>query len=112
MSVKVEFDSLDEMVRVLGESHKLRATLAMTEDRLYDAQEEIRRLCIPPAPVPNLADRISLESQRLAIKDMINGARSQNKIQMIKGARTLTGLGLKDAKDLVESVLPNVTHVG
>jgi ribosomal protein L7/L12 len=39
------------------------------------------------------------------IREMLNCVQSNNRIGIIKAVRTLTGLGLKEAKDLVEDAL-------
>lgn len=104
MSVKVEFDDLSEMIRVLGEADKLRNDLRNMSDRLYDAQEEVRRLRLDATnsmPAPSAFP--SVETKRESIKELIVGCQGDQKIAMIKATRLLTGLGLKEAKDLVEA---------
>lgn len=40
------------------------------------------------------------------VKSLLEAAKTVDKIGMIKAAREILGLGLKETKDLIESVLP------
>jgi ribosomal protein L7/L12 len=113
MSVKVEFESLDQMILVLGEhkldAEKFRTELDATEDRLYSAQDKVHTLeqeikLLRSGPLPALPAVPTSATVCFGIRELILAVRNNNKIGQIKAARVLAGLGLKDAKDLVESV--------
>jgi type IV secretory pathway ATPase VirB11/archaellum biosynthesis ATPase len=108
MSIKIEFDNIhdftDVFERAAQQSH--RATRA--EDALYTANDKIRdlehrleRIAIP-APIP-----VPVETVKELLRCFSNDNTAQShRINMIKQVRLITGLGLKDAKDVVDEVVP------
>lgn len=62
---------------------------------------------VPQGEIQTNFGRMSASQVAEALKTLMKEANNSfpNKIMAIKAIRTLSGLGLKDAKDLVESVL-------
>ncbi len=56
----------------------------------------------PSAPVPVIQARIDACDLGLFMRCIVDG---ESKIETIKWVRRFTGLGLKDAKDLVEAII-------
>ena len=57
------------------------------------------------ASVPQPPSFMDVSNPQREIREMLNCVQSNNRIGIIKAVRTLTGLGLKEAKDLVEDAL-------
>ena len=66
----------------------------------------------PVAPMPGAAgDGAAEEAEEQTSFDVVLQAAGEKKIQVIKVVRELTGLGLKEAKDLVDGA-PSVVKAG
>lgn len=101
MSVTITCEAED--LRALLENRENQAErIGRAEERsnrLYEVEDELRmvrdelRNAVKPA-----MEKVSADS----IRQIINGVTHGNRIQAIKVVREITGLGLKEAKDLVE----------
>ncbi len=71
-------------------------------NRAYELEEEVRSLRAQLAkPAPLVAGLVS----PIVVRGLLDAVRSGNKIMAIKEVRTMTGMGLKECKDLVEEVI-------
>ena len=61
---------------------------------------------MPAGPMPGATDADAAEEQTEF--DVVMSSFGEKKVGVIKVVRALTGLGLKEAKDLVESVPANI----
>ncbi len=64
---------------------------------------------MPQASAPQALEEVAKEEEKTEF-DVILESSGERKIQVIKVVRALTGLGLKEAKDLVESIPQPVKH--
>ncbi len=117
--VKLEFESLDDLVRHLARAEIAEAETREIGYRLEDEKarnstlhQRIRDLEIE-AKAMQLSHASSIEharpeptlfARKESVKGLIQAVQGNQKIGAIKEARLLTGLGLKEAKDLVEEV--------
>jgi ribosomal protein L7/L12 len=62
-------------------------------------------LRIPPNE--NETDLIVEHTRKVSLREVIEGVVSGNKILAIRGVRNLSGLGLRDSKELVEEAMAN-----
>jgi ribosomal protein L7/L12 len=61
---------------------------------------------VAPSPIPTLFPaQVAEQLSKLIVATRQNSSGCNDKIGMIKAVRTLTGLGLKESKDLVENAL-------
>jgi len=100
---KVEMDVLDEIVE------KISRLSALDLAKLTKKIEEKFGIegMMAPVGVPAAVTQVQAAGEKPAEKttfDIILKAAGSNKIQTIKEVRAITNLGLKEAKDLVESL--------
>lgn len=74
---------------------ELSGKLAVAEFRLSNARAEIDTMKTGPIVAPR------------DVLEMLAAMRDGKKIEAIKYCRTLTGYGLKESKDLIESAWPS-----
>jgi Ribosomal protein L7/L12 C-terminal domain len=117
MSVKIELDfyELTEALDRLTEDKRYAATLQgeLTQVKLHmeSLKSEINHLRKnPPAPPITSYPTNALAGRH--IRELIKMQHDQNKIGCIKVIREVMGLGLKEAKDFYEEIIPNPPYKG
>lgn len=88
-------DILDKAMAEQEEKNKSKPTQTNRLDRIEAKLDQLLANQMPPAPQPtvNIND----------IKFMLNGIANDQKIEAIKGLRAISGLGLKEAKEMIEA---------
>jgi ribosomal protein L7/L12 len=104
MSITVTFEGDSDDIALLVEIHdKLVRKAEASEQRMYQVEGELKEL--KGTRVPSVDPQLPSAS-RGWITELIRSVQSSNKIGAIKAVRAMTGLGLKEAKDLVEVSWP------
>lgn len=98
LHIDCEGYDLRELLTIHGETAR---QLGQKEEQFLRAQEELRALKMAALPSPtgpfyNMSGSLS---------DLVYATRTDQKILAIKVIRSLTGLGLKESKDLFEDAL-------
>jgi hypothetical protein len=110
--IKMEFETMGEMLDLMGRHSAAEAHADALREKLYAQQDQISDLkrqleeVVKPAPIP-----VPLETVRELLSCFSNDNKAQqNKIRTIKAVRIITGLGLKDAKDLCDQHHPYLAN--
>lgn len=108
MTIKIEFDSVYDLENLLsGKAEALVRAERMSDD-LYRARNEISDL---KEKLADMAKPLPIPVSTTTVKELLgcfsnDNFAQTNRIMMIKCVRIICGLGLKDAKDLVDAVVP------
>ena len=124
--IKLAIDShdlsnlLSRFTTVVTEAAQSASRHEVTLGKLYNAEDTIRDLKAKVAKYENadgtvkvspnvyLNDARQMTAERIqdSLVSLVQGAKAGNKINCIKVIREMTGLGLKEAKDLYEKADP------
>lgn len=94
--------SVDSLVDAIGSLTAIElADLAKKLEDKFGVQPVVGSVGVAPASV---AEQAATPAEEKTLFDVILTSFGSNKIQVIKEVRAITNLGLKEAKDLVESL--------
>jgi ribosomal protein L7/L12 len=67
---------------------------------------EVTAVIVEDTPVPAWPDSFvpTIETNRVFTKDLIVAIKNKQKLMAIKAVRELTGMGLKEAKDIIDTL--------
>jgi Na+-transporting NADH:ubiquinone oxidoreductase subunit NqrF len=104
VTIRCEVQDIKDFIQNHKDQAERIGKLEARVSRSYELEEEVIQLraqIAKPAPlVPGLVSPTTVQS-------LIRAQKLGEKITMIKDVRQMTGLGLKEAKDLVEEIVGN-----
>ena len=107
--IKIECvpEDLFSLIRAMAEAQAAAAAdasaLYRKQDECYDLKEELAVLKAQIAKQNESPSSLAGNVSALIVSALILAVRQENKLAAIKAVRSLTGLCLKDSKDLVEA---------
>ncbi len=114
MSVTITFDSVHDVIDLIRDRDTVSREVGEVSqraesrfDKIVDLEHQLRELKQASA---NTAILNAGHIRPSTIEYLLDGLRSGNKIACIKAVREMTGLGLKESKDLVEAKWPMPIH--
>lgn len=99
VTIRCEVQDIKAFLQEQKDQSEQIGRLNERSNRAYELEEEVRSLRAQLAkPAPLVAGLVS----PVVVRGLLDAVRSGNKIMAIKEVRTMTGMGLKECKDLVE----------